>query len=79
MAEPARQTKLQNGDRSQGNHEACRRAETASYIADLTGDLAVMARKSGLDSLGFILEMARMEADNIVRHGGGDRKKTMLP
>ena len=39
------------------------RAATASYIADLTRDLATMARGRGLDTLGYILEMARLEAE----------------
>lgn len=77
MAESGRQTKLHSRDRSQDSHEACRRTEMASYIGNLAGDLAVMVRKSGLETLGFLLEMARMEADNTVRHGGGGRKPTV--
>jgi hypothetical protein len=45
------------------------RAEAAAYIAELTTDLALMARKHGLDSLGYILEMAKMEAENLTRAG----------
>jgi hypothetical protein len=42
-------------------------AATAAYISTLTEELAQMARNRGLDSLGYILEMARMEADQIVK------------
>ncbi|MDC7785273.1 hypothetical protein PQJ75_13055 [Rhodoplanes sp. TEM] len=35
----------------------------AAYIADLTGDLARMARRHGLPTLGYILDMARVEAE----------------
>jgi len=35
----------------------------AQYIAGLMPELARMARRNGLDTLGYILEMARIEAD----------------
>ena len=35
----------------------------AHYIASLTEELAQLARRNGLDTLGYILDMARMEAD----------------
>ena len=43
------------------------RESTANYVASLAGDLADMARSQGLDALGYILEMAKLEAENIVR------------
>ncbi len=43
------------------------RASTANYVASLTADLADMARAQGLDTLGYILEMAKLEAENIIR------------
>jgi hypothetical protein len=39
----------------------------ASYIASITHELAKMARRNGLDALGYILEMARMEADQAAK------------
>jgi hypothetical protein len=47
------------------------RIDTAIYIAELTANLAGMARKHGLDALGFILEMAQLEAENATRHVEG--------
>ena len=44
------------------------RREAAAYVAELTADLAVVARRHGLDALGYLLEMAHMEADNATRH-----------
>jgi hypothetical protein len=38
-------------------------AEAAAYIADLSLDLAQIARRHGLDALGFILDMAHLEAE----------------
>jgi hypothetical protein len=35
----------------------------AHYIASMTEELAQLARRNGLDTLGYILEMARLEAD----------------
>jgi len=51
--------------------EARARIDTAVYIAELTANLAGMARKRGLDALGFILEMAQLEAENATRHVEG--------
>ena len=46
----------------------------ASYVATMSADLATMARRSGLNTLGYLLEMVRLEAENFTRHrqnGGG--------
>ncbi len=37
----------------------------AHYIATLTEELARIARRNGLDTLGYLLEMARLEADQV--------------
>jgi hypothetical protein len=42
--------------------------EAASFIAVAVSDLSTMARRHGLDMLGFLLDMARMEAEDRVRH-----------
>ncbi len=38
--------------------------EVADYVAAMTSELSTLARRHGLDALGFILEMARLEAEN---------------
>jgi hypothetical protein len=43
------------------------RAAVASYVATLSADLAVMARRTGLDTLGYLLEMVRLEAETSIR------------
>jgi hypothetical protein len=48
------------------------RTEVANYVATLSADLASMARRTGLDALGYLLEMVRLEAESIYRHA--DRK-----
>jgi hypothetical protein len=54
-----------------GGRPAPGEAESASavarYIAEMTGDLAQLARRYRLDALAFILEMARLEADQIAK------------
>lgn len=35
----------------------------ARYIAAMAGELSEIAKRNGLDTLGTILEMARIEAD----------------
>ncbi len=41
--------------------------QAAQYIASLTQELAAIARCDGLDALGHILEMARFEADQLIK------------
>jgi hypothetical protein len=43
------------------------RAAVANYVATLSGDLATMARRTGLETLGYLLEMVRLEAENAGR------------
>ena len=48
--------------------EAARdRDEVAAYVAELTAELAEVARRSGLHTLGYLLDMARLEAENAAR------------
>ena len=48
------------------------RTVVANYVATLSADLATMARRSGLDTLGYLLEMVRLEAESV--YGHSDRK-----
>ena len=41
--------------------------EVASYVASLSTELAAMARQSGLETLEFLLEMIRLEAEGLNR------------
>jgi hypothetical protein len=43
----------------------------AAYIASVAGELAKLAKSQHLDALGYILDMARMEADQIAKGFGG--------
>jgi hypothetical protein len=49
------------------------RAQAAAYVAELSADLATLARRHGLDALGYLLDMARLEAENATRHMDGRR------
>jgi hypothetical protein len=42
-------------------------AATASYLASMAATMAAMARSEGLDTLGYLFEMARLEAENSSR------------
>ena len=57
-------------DQSSANNNREREA-VAVYIATLSGDLAAIARGHGLDTLGYLLDMAQLEADNVRRHLNG--------
>lgn len=41
--------------------------EAAVYVVETTTNLALMARRHQLDMLGYLLDMARMEASEIIR------------
>ena len=49
-------------------------AAAANYVAELTASLAIIARKHGFDTLGYILDMARLEAESASRHAGGSNQ-----
>lgn len=59
------------------HEEAPTAGEAACYVAEMTGDLAMLARRAGLDTLAYLLEMARLEAENNVqcRNGYGAAKR----
>jgi hypothetical protein len=38
--------------------------EFAAYAAEMAGELSAVARRHGFDALGYLLEMARMEAES---------------
>ncbi len=42
--------------------------EAAGYIASLSNELRVLARKSGFNTLEYLLEMVRLEAENLNQH-----------
>jgi hypothetical protein len=56
------------GNRSSRNESAAR-AALASYVATLSADLAAMARRTGLETLGYLLDMVCLEAENAGREG----------
>ncbi len=47
------------------------RIAVASYVATLSADLATMARDTGLETLGYLLEMVRLEAESSARQTNG--------
>jgi hypothetical protein len=43
------------------------RTAVATYVATLSAELATMARGTGLETLGYLLEMVRLEAESSAR------------
>ncbi len=43
----------------------------AQYIASFVEELAQIAKNHDLDALAYILDMARLEADQVSKHGAG--------
>jgi len=46
------------------------RSAVAGYVASLSADLAILARRHGLDTIGYLLEMVRLEAESLSRPNG---------
>jgi hypothetical protein len=44
-------------------------------VATLSADLASLARRTGLDTLGYLLEMVRLEAESASRHNGQNGRR----
>jgi hypothetical protein len=47
--------------------------EAAHYIASLAQELAELAKSHELETLAYILDMARLEADQICKRGQGPK------
>jgi hypothetical protein len=66
-----RPPKNQRASPATGSHETSYNAvhalESAQYIAQMSAELATIARASNLDFLAYFLEMARAEAASSVR------------
>ena len=45
--------------------ETGNRAVVANYVATMSADLATMAWRTGLDTLGYLLEIVRLEAESV--------------
>ena len=46
------------------------RMSTASYISAISADLALMARRDRLETLAYLLDMVRLEAEGAAQAGG---------
>jgi hypothetical protein len=51
----------------QKKRDRCDQLAAADFVATFTNELAELARRHGLDTLGYILEMARLEAESLAR------------
>ncbi len=52
-------------------NQAGERERAAAYVAELAVDLASLARRHRLDTLVYLLDMVRLEAENVTRHVKG--------
>ena len=52
------------------------RDEAAEYIATMSAGLASMARRHGLNTLGYLLDMAKLEAETATRLNGGNGRQS---
>jgi hypothetical protein len=59
---------IPNGHAQASANPAWSAADAAGYIADLSQELAVMARGVRLDLVAYLLEMAQLEAKRTTTH-----------
>jgi hypothetical protein len=52
-------------------NQSSERERAAVYVAELATDLATLARRHRLDTLVYLLDMVRLEAENVTRHING--------
>jgi hypothetical protein len=71
-ASPRRKNKRKPAAKSNGDGGP---TEAASFVAEQLVDLAQLARRHQLNVLGFLLDMALMEATEIVRRRGKPPRK----
>ena len=57
-------------DNAEVEQPAGTRVGAAAYVAAMTADLAAMARRHNLETLGYLLDMARLEAENTAQGTG---------
>jgi len=53
--------------------DALARADVARYVAEISAELANLAGRARLESLAYLLSMARLEAELASRAGGRDK------
>ena len=49
--------------------------QAAAYVAGLTGELANLVRRHRLDTLAYLLDMVRLEAEETVRRADRTRAR----
>lgn len=49
--------------------------DAALYIAAMADELAALAKRHDLEALAYILQMARLEADQISKHSSGQLQR----
>lgn len=70
-ARTAQSNRNDRGDRTLNHHHVSRRsAETLEYVRSMLGQLRTMAEAERADMLAYLIEMAYVEASDIMR---GDR------
>ena len=57
-----------SGARLEREREPATELETARYIADIASGMSVMARSSGLEVLAYLLDLVRLEAEEIAQN-----------
>jgi len=49
--------------------EPASEVETARYIAEMTNGMSTLARRSELDVLAYLLDLVRLEAEEVAQRG----------
>jgi hypothetical protein len=55
------------------------RLQAAEYVGSLTAELAVLVRRHQLSTLGYLLDMVRLEAEQIAQQDGDGASSSSPP
>ena len=69
LSEGARRGRFMANQSTPG--ELASQTAVASYVASLSAELSTLARRSGLETLVYLFEMVRLEAENTKTEIGG--------
>ena len=63
--------RIRPGKSGQSEPPEGEQAAAAAYVAALSADLATLGRRHKLDTLGYLLDMARLEAEGTAQGANG--------
>ena len=71
--------RLSRSDQRRPSSTSLKGEDIAAYVASLAGDLRELARRNGLTTLAYLLDMARLEAEAEIRAAREAQEGSSVP